>query len=506
MNGKYKKHLNLWEELNRRIAFRIIIIYLPVMLMSLEVAVSQANFAIRQVKQINYTNYSIQPGCDGCSRRYIIENISSDAGEMNEQSIKHHLNSTVITPCFHALSSGEEVPREFKPMMNPRAHEYYFLVSYEEGMKGEIKSRLQIDLFFNGSPEEHVRTWTTETGNPNAKYTWHKNSMFMNDGAVLRKFYPMELAVLNDFEKRPYSCEIKPEKETLNPGETIEVEITNIQDIEGVNSREFNRLIVQSPDGEILGGTPLTADNDLKAFRVGDGTVKFRYKAPQSCVEPGNTIIVYNSCDILNEDLWPLAISEMKDKIAEKKIRLMCADWTGTVSFTYSTSSKDTEADPGVLITTQEDITSQGSASLDLYYNKELNDYEQLGAPAGNYIHNYTRTLSVSSGDATARTKETCRCSGGFTDEGPDERSFLDIRGNEYSLQITLTTDPDSDCQGITEEYIDGELVNTYGFVNHFSFSDYVEGFTDGKIIEGSKNDFGEGWSSKITWSLRRNE
>ena len=487
MTGKSKKRFNLWEELQRRKVFRIFVIYLPVILMSLEVAVSQ-------------------PGCDGCTRRYIIENISSDAGEMNEQSIKNHLNSTVITSCFHALSSGEEVPREFKPMMMPRPHEYYFLVSYEEGMKGEIKSRLQIDLFFNGSPEEHVRTWTTETGNPNAKYTWHKNSMFMNDGAVLRKFYPMEITVLNDFEKRPYTCEIKPEKETMNPGEIINVEITNIHDIEGVGSREFNRLIVQSPDGEIIGGMPLNIDNDLKAFRVGDGTVRFQYRAPHDCTDPENTIIVYNSCDILSDDLWPLAISEMKDKIAEKKIRLLCADWSGTVSFTYSSSSKEVETSSGVTITTEEDIVSQGSVSLDLYYDRELEDYEQMSAPSGSYTHNYSYALTVRSGTNSARTEETCKCSGGFTDEGPDERSFLDIRGNEYSLQITLTTDPDSDCQGMTKEYLGGDLIDTYGFVDNFSFSDYVEGYTDGKTIEGSKTESGEGWSSKITWSMRRNE
>lgn len=447
-----------------------------------------------------------QPGCDGCIRRYIIENISSDAGELNEHSIKNQLNNTVITPCFHALSSGEEVPGEFKPMMHPRPHEYYFLVSYEEGLKGEVKSKLRVDLFFNGSPEEHVRTWTTETSNPNAKYTWHKNSMFVNNSAVLRKFYPMELTVLNEFEKRPYTCEIRPEKETLNPGETIEVEITNIQDIEGLKSREFNRLIIQSPDGEIIGGTPLTADNDLKAFRVGDGTVKFRYRASESCENPENTIIVYNSCDILREELWPLAISDMKDKIAEKKLRLLCADWSGTVSFYYSSSSVDKESDPGVTITEKKDFVSQGSASIDLYYNEELNDFEQQGAPSGSYTHNYTHVLSVSSGTTNTRTERKCRCSGGFRNQGPDERSFLDIWGSEYSLQITLIADAESDCQGTTREYVDGELVNSYEFVDNFSLSEYLQGNIDGNTIEGSQTNSGEGWSSKITWSLKRNK
>ena len=445
-----------------------------------------------------------QPDCDGCTRRYIIENIYSDAGELNEQSIKNHLNSTVITPCFHALSSGEEVPDEFKPMMKPRPHEYYFMVSYEEGMKGEIKSRLQVDLFFAGSPEEHVRTWTTETDNPNAKYTLHKNRMFMNDDAVLRKFYPMELTVLNDFEKNPYTCDIKPEKETMNPGEIINVEITNIKDIEGVGSKAFNRLIVQSPDGEIIGGMPLNVDNDMKAFRVGDGTVKFQYRASHDCTNPENTIFVYNSCDILGDDLWPLAITEIKDKIAEKKIRLLCADWSGTVSFSVRSKEKEVENTAGVTILTEEDVVSQGSVALDLYYNAELEDFEQMSAPSGSYTHNYTYVMTIRDGTNTARTERKCKCSGGFTDEGPDERSFLDIYGNDYSLQITLTTNPDQDCEGVNEEYLDGDLTDTYGFVNNFSFSDFVEGFTDGKTIEGSKTDSGEGWSSKVTWSLRR--
>lgn len=444
------------------------------------------------------------PECDGCVRRYIIANISSDAGELNELSIKHHINMTVITLCFHALSTGEEIPPELQPVTKARPHEYFFMVSYEEGMNEEIKSRLQIDLFFNGSPEEHVKTWVTESENPRAKYTSHNNRMFMNPSAVLKKFRPMEVTVLNDFEKRPYSCEIKPKKEAVNPGEEIEVIITDIHDIEGKPSREFNRLIIQAKDGKILDGTPITADFDLKAFRVEDGTVKFKYRAPTSCDETEDVIFVYNSCDILREDLWPLAITDLKDKIAEKKIRLLCADWTGTFTFSYMSSSKDIETDPGATITTQNDVTSQGSASLELYYNKEFNEFRVRSAPSGNYTHIYKNILTVRCGGSTVRIEETSRCSGGFTDEGPDSRSFLDIQGNEYRLQITLTTDPDNDCKGTKKQYIDGKLVDTYGFVNLFVLSEYLEGIIKGKVIEGSKTDSGEGWSSNLEWSFKR--
>ena len=469
-----------------------------------DVSVSQPEFEIKPDTKISPDARLMQPGCDGCSRRYIISNISSDAGEMNELSIKNHLHMTVITPCFRALSTGEEIPRELRPITKARPYEYFFMISYEEGLKEKIKSRLQIDLFFNGSPEEHVKTWMTETENPDAKYTLHKNRMFMNTSAVLKKFRPMELTVLNDFEKRPYSCEIKPKKEAVNPGEEIEVVITDIHDIEELPSREFNRLIIQAKDGEILDGTPLTADFDLKAFRVDDGTVKFKYRAPTSCDENEDIIFVYNSCDILREDLWPLAITGLKDKIAEKKIRLLCADWTGTFTFSYKSSSKDTEMDPGVTIKTQKDITSQGSASLELYYDKELDEYRVRSAPSGNYTHIYKEILTVSSGGATAKTERTCRCSGGYTDEGPDARSFLDIQSNEYQLQITLTTDPDNDCKGTTKEYIDGTVVNTYGFDDPFVLTEFLEGIIKGKLIEGSKTDSGEGWSSKLEWSFMR--
>jgi hypothetical protein len=378
------------------------------------------------------------------------------------------------------------------------------MVSYEEGLKEKIKSRLQIDLFFNGSEEEHVKTWMTETENPNAKYTLHKNRMFMNPDAILKKFWPMELTVLNDFEKRPYRCEIKPEKEAVNPGEEIEVVITDIHDIEGMPSREFNRLIIQAREGEILDGIPLTADFDLRAFRVENGTLKFKYKAPTSCDDTEDIIFVYNSCDILREDLWPLAITDLKDKIAEKKIRLLCADWSGTFTFSYRSSSKDIETDPGVIITTQEDITSQGSASLELFYDKEFDEFRARSAPSGNYTHIYKNVLTVSSGGSTAKTEHTCRCSGGFMDGGPDARSFLDILSNDYQLQIYLTTHPDNDCKGTTKEYIDGQVVNTYGFDDPFVLSEFLEGIVKGKLIEGSKTDSGEGWSSKLEWSFQR--
>ena len=58
---------------------------------------------------------------------------------------------------------------------------------------------------------------------------------------------------------------------------------------------------------------------------------------------------------------------------------------------------------------------------------------------------------------------------------------------------MTLSTDPDNDCKGPTKEYVDGKLINTYGFADTFVLSEFLEGLTDGKTIKGTKADSGEG-------------
>lgn len=249
--------------------------------------------------------------CDGCPRSAYIASCDTNADSILEDSIRNLLAEAVITPCFHIKASIDPL---FKPP------EYLFRITYFENLEGKIKSRLTISLYYNGTSEEHVKTWTTETENPDAKFTLHKNRMFRNPNAMLKKFRPLEQTVLNDFEKKPYKCRIEAEKEAVVPEEEIEVKLTNIHDIEGRKSREFNRIVVQALEGEIIGGEKLEVDPDLKAFKVGNGTIQFKYKAPHNCRKNQDTIFVYNSCDILREDLYPLSKTVLRDKIAEQKI------------------------------------------------------------------------------------------------------------------------------------------------------------------------------------------
>jgi hypothetical protein len=265
-------------------------------------------------------------GCDGCKRDAVLKK----AAGLDMHDFTSILAEHATSPCFHLIYSGE--------INEPGAHskwkppEYYFTANYETNLKGRIKSRLRISLYFEDG--ELLHNWKTESDRPTVTWHWHLNNMFKNPDAVFRKSVPLELTLLNDFEKQPSSCEIQLEKNLLFPGQETTVKISGFVDIEGRKSREFNRIIVQAVKGEIIGGTPLVSDPDLKAFQVGQGEITFRYVAPDETASQvaEDQIRVYNSCDILRKDEYPMEKTGLRDKIAEQKMELVHADAVMTIT------------------------------------------------------------------------------------------------------------------------------------------------------------------------------
>jgi|GEM_PF-1546242 len=271
--------------------------------------------------------YALGKPCDGCERTAVLKSAINVEG----RSMESYLAEFGTSPCFHLLDTAavsDFIDKEIQmgipgKLPNFKIPEYYFTVEYENDLEGQIKSRFSIKLFFYN--DELVHTWTTESENPKLTFRAHINMMFKNRNAVFRKTYPLDVYVLNPFEKRPYSCEIKPLKEDLLLGDETSVTITDIRDIEGNKSREFNRIVVQALNGEIIGGASLNVDPDLKAFLVSEGNIKFKYRAPTPSEAEGiseDKIIVYNACEILDPSVLPLEYTTVKDKIAEKKIKL----------------------------------------------------------------------------------------------------------------------------------------------------------------------------------------
>ncbi|RMF93443.1 MAG: hypothetical protein D6734_10080 [Candidatus Schekmanbacteria bacterium] len=265
--------------------------------------------------------------CRGCKRTAVLK----EAINVERISIESRLAEFGTSPCFHLLDTEAVsgfISKEIKsgiPTQLPifKKPEYYFTVEYEDDLEGEIQSRLTIKLWFYN--HELVHTWQTESGRPKFTFNGHLNRMFKNKNAVFKETIPLDIHVINHFEKRPYSCKINTEKDTLIPGDEMEVTIDTIEDIEGNPSREFNRIIVQAVHGEVVGGADLRADPDLKAFMVGDGKITFRYRAPSPTEAKGvseDMIYVYNACEVLDTSDIPLELTSLKDKIAQKKITI----------------------------------------------------------------------------------------------------------------------------------------------------------------------------------------
>jgi hypothetical protein len=60
------------------------------------------------------------------------------------------------------------------------------------------------------------------------------------------------------------------------------------------------------------------------------------YAAPGSCPIEGDTIRVYNSCDIAKTSLIPLSQTKQRDEIANKQITCPASVWTGTATLTLT--------------------------------------------------------------------------------------------------------------------------------------------------------------------------
>ena len=323
-------------------------------------------------------------GCDGCKRTAILMGVS---GDIDLNSFRSRLAERVTNPCFHLLYSGEitELGTPFKWKSPEGSPEYYFTASYETNLKGRIKSRLSINLYFEDG--ELIHNWKTESGNPTFTFHAHLQKMFINQSALFRKWMPLAVTLLNDFEKQPSQCDIKLDREELFPGQEIKVILSNIVDFEGRKSREFNRIVVQAVNGEIVGGTSLASDPELKAFQVGEENITFSYVAPDNGDSQAteDKIIIYNSCDILRKDECPMPKTGLKEKIAEKKISLIRADAEATITAIYKVHTETHER--GERSTDDEEFSSEIKVTIKAYF-----EYDNTYSDEDEYEEQYDLT------------------------------------------------------------------------------------------------------------------
>jgi hypothetical protein len=202
-------------------------------------------------------------------------------------------------------------------------------------------SALNIRMYFDGEQKELVKEWTTNS----TSYSWtsHMNKMFENKGnlyghepALMRKEVPIT-NLLDDFEKRPLTCSIKPEKEDIDPGEEIEIYLSGFRDKESNASREFNRIVVHCSDGKILNGERHSSGTNYRVFKLDQQSVKIQFKAPDN--KSGLIqIAVFNSCDILPVSKTPLRETRIGKQIAINHLSISQAEWNGRLTYELSTN------------------------------------------------------------------------------------------------------------------------------------------------------------------------
>jgi len=282
-----------------------------------------------------------QNGCSWCERRAVMGD--ADAGKTGVQlkeSLYYRLAETLTSPCFHLLGDPR-ISKDEMPNLGSRYHppEYVFTGKFEAdmntpqegGKKGS--SRLTINLYYNGQPQELVQTWSVDS--TTYTFTSCTNRMFKNDNAVMKQARPIE-NILWDFEQAPKSCkvEFRLKVTELGRGQKWDIDLSEFKDGKGRDSKHFNRIVVKAKEGEILNGETCEDDSKAKAFKVGDGYPEIKYKAPEKKGITEDTITVYNSCEICPEGAWPMSKTPKKDKIGEKTIKIYGGDYNVNIKIT----------------------------------------------------------------------------------------------------------------------------------------------------------------------------
>lgn len=328
-------------------------------------------------------------GCNDCSRTAVLGStrlndpmklVSSDAFR---SSVYSRIAELVTNPCFHMsgadVSQYAEGVKENIPGYGSerRVSEYSFeseLISglNETGPDGRpVRSRWTISLWFEGSQREMVHSWQTlgtQEKRPSSPTERNTGTTFSGHGSMMSKQFSdgMGIAeIIKRFEKRPVECTITPEHENIGADELTEIKITDFRDGYGERSREFNRIVVHTDHGEIANGEDCDIGPDYKVFTIKDGIVRLKYRAPEKCDQGSDQIIVYNSCDVLPEFRVELSKTTLGEKIAEKKLNIVCYDAVLTLT-ARKHKERSTSAGGNLKPDPQKDCTNSFSSGSQL--------------------------------------------------------------------------------------------------------------------------------------------
>lgn len=328
-------------------------------------------------------------GCNDCSRTAVLGStrlndpmklVSSDAFR---SSVYSRIAELVTNPCFHMsgadVSQYAEGVKENIPGYGSerRVAEYSFeseLISglNETGPDGRpVRSRWTISLWFEGSQRELVHSWQTlgtQEKRPSSPTERNTGTTFVGHGNMMSKQFGDGMSIneiIKRFEKRPVECVVTPEHDNVGADELIEIKITDFRDGYGERSREFNRIVVHADHGEIANGEDCDIGPDYKVFTIKDGTVRVKYRATENYDQGSDQITVYNSCDVLPGFKVPFSKTTLDEKIAGKKLNIVCYDAVLTLKATRR-KERSTSAGGNLKPDPQKDCSNSFSSGIQL--------------------------------------------------------------------------------------------------------------------------------------------
>jgi hypothetical protein len=153
-----------------------------------------------------------------------------------------------------------------------------------------------VDHFHGNVLDEFDISWIGRAGDFIQPEHYRDGKSYTNSirEAFLEYFVPLD-KMFYDYERTPDTCSIKPQKDSVELGEKIEIRAEAFVDSLQRQSAKFQRIMVTAQKGEILNG--VKGYDNKHVFVVGEsGVVKIEYRAPENCDAETDTIIIENSC------------------------------------------------------------------------------------------------------------------------------------------------------------------------------------------------------------------
>lgn len=185
----------------------------------------------------------------------------------------------VIQPSLTLKSVLEIVPGEWEEGYGGKPN-------YLPGsVRGDWAIRIALIDYHHGKTLRKVETsWTGSLAGDGQEHFYD----------LARKLMPVD-DVIHKYERMPELCAVQPEKESIEAGQTMSVQLTDIVDSRMAGPQRWQRILVRAEKGALLNGYK---KGDWSIFKADIGTITVEYKAPQVCEDEWEEIQVWNSCSI----------------------------------------------------------------------------------------------------------------------------------------------------------------------------------------------------------------